>query len=53
MFSRFVGVSSIKVCVVVVLTETLFRELFSSVKLSAESQTGCARRVKVRMIVAL
>ena len=35
------------------LLKTLSKYLISSVKLSGESQTSCARLVRVRMVVAL
>ena len=49
-FVVFVNVAFNKVWVVVVLTEALSRYLVSSVNLSVESQTSCARLVKVRMV---
>ena len=33
--------------------KTLFKYLISSVRLSGESQTSCARLVRVRIVVAL
>ena len=41
-----------KVPIVIVLVKTLSKYLISSVKLSGESQTSCARLVRVRMVVA-
>ena len=48
-----VSVSSNKVLAVVVLVKPLFRQSVLSCRLSGESQTNCARLVKVRIVVAL
>ena len=47
-----VSVSSDKVLAVVVLVKPLFRWSVLSCRLSGESQTNCARLVKVRIVVA-
>ena len=41
-----------KVPVAIVLVETLSKYLISSIKLLGESQTSCARLVRVRIVVA-